>query len=163
VLGAAIGLVTVFMLAGPGLGVLVLLGFVVLTAWLWTMFALATPALVLEGIGIGQAFGRSRQLVRGSWWRIFGITLLVGVMAAVFAFVVVLPFEALGGGFSATDSLTGKYLVLSTIGTIIASTIAEPFVAATTALLYTDQRIRLERLDIDLARMAGGNTPPVAF
>jgi hypothetical protein len=140
----------------PPLGVLLILGLVPVAIWLWVMFSLATPALVLESAGVGRAFGRSRLLVRGSWWRIFGITLLAAVIAFFLAFVISVPFEAFGGGFSLQASpLTTKSVVLSTVGAIIASTITEPFAAAVIALLYTDQRMRREGLDIELARAAG--------
>ena len=149
--GAVAGLV---LITSPGLGVLVLLAVAVLGVWLVTLFSLATPALVLEGVGVGRAFGRSRELVNGAWWRIFGITLLTGLIAGVTAFVISLPFESLGGGFaSSVAPVTAKYLVLSTIGAVIASTVTEPFIAAVTALQYTDQRIRRERLDVELAGM----------
>lgn len=155
VLAAAGGAVGLLMVTIPGFGVLVLLAVVVLAMWLGILFSLATPALVLEDVGVGRAFGRSKELVTGAWWRIFGITLLTGLIAGVTAFVIALPFESIGGGL--TDSfveLTAKYLVLSTIGAVIASTVVEPFVAAVTVLLYTDQRIRRERLDVELARTA---------
>jgi hypothetical protein len=148
----------------PVLGVLVLLACVVIGIWLLVMFSLATPALVLENVGVGRAFGRSRLLVRGSWWRIFGITLLAGLIGGVLALIISLPFEYLGDGFATVTSTeptppTTKYLLFSTIGAIIASTITEPFVAAVTVLLYTDQRMRREGMDIELARAAG--TPGV--
>lgn len=144
----------------PPLGVLLVLGIIPVAIWLLIMFSLATPALVLENARIGQAFGRSRQLVRGAWWRIFGITLLAGLITTILAVIIALPFEYLGDGFATVTSteatpLTTKYLVLSTIGTIIASTVTEPFAAAVTVLLYTDQRMRTEGLDIELARAAG--------
>lgn len=156
---AAAAVVTAFMLTGPILGVLVLLGFIVTAVWLWVLFSLATPALVLEGVGVGRAFGRSRELVAGSWWRIFGITALAALIAFGVAFVIGLPFESLGGGFTTDPGLTTKYLVLSTIGFVIASTVTEPFVAATTALLYTDQRMRRERLDLELAKSTPEGPP----
>jgi hypothetical protein len=157
--GAIIILVFVTVVVAP-LGILLILGTIPVAIWLWVVFSLATPALVLENTKIGQAFGRSRQLVRGSWWRIFGITLLAALIAGILAFIIGLPFEALGGGFgnlstTGMAALSTKYLLLSTIGTIIASTITEPFAAAVTVLLYTDQRMRNEGLDIELARTAG--------
>ncbi|HEX6352866.1 hypothetical protein [Actinophytocola sp.] len=140
----------------PPLGVLLILGLIPVGIWLWVMFCLATPALVLENARVGQAFGRSRRLVSGSWWRIFGITLLAAVIAFFLAFVISVPFEAFGGGFTFQAApLTTEYLVLSTAGGIIASTLTEPFAAAVIALLYTDQRMRREGLDIELARAAG--------
>lgn len=163
----AVVFVTVFVvvlltLAVPALGILAVLGVVVVGIWLWIMFSLATPVLVLESTGVGKAFGRSRHLVRGAWWRIFGITLLSSVIAFFLMLIVSLPFEYLGDGFATLTGdvtpLTTKYLLLTTIGAIIASTLTEPFVAAVTALLYTDQRMRREGLDIELAR-AAGDTP----
>lgn len=143
------------------LAILFGLGAVVVGIWLVIVFSLATPALMLENAGVGRAFGRSRHLVRGSWWRIFGITLLSWVLATVIALIISLPFELFGGGFQNLDDPTpsGTYLLLSTIGAIIASTITEPFIAAVTVLLYTDQRMRSEGLDIVLARSAGAAPP----
>lgn len=143
----------------PPLGILLVLAAIPLGLWLWILFSLATPALVLENATVGQAFGRSRRLVRGSWWRIFGISLLAGLIATILALIISLPFEYFGDGFSTlsssgTSTLTTQYLLLSTIGGIIASTITEPFGAGVTVLLYTDQRIRNEGLDIELARAA---------
>jgi hypothetical protein len=151
------------LVAGP-LAILVVIAYVIVGLWLLIMFSLATPALVLENAGVWQAFGRSWQLVRGSWWRIFGITLLTGLIAGVTAFAIALPFE-LSSGFPTVTSTEPvmpptSYLVASTIGAIIASTITEPFAAAVVALLYTDQRIRREDLGEELARTAGIVPPP---
>jgi hypothetical protein len=145
-------------LAVPALAVILAIGCVVVGIWLLTVFSLATPALVLENVGVGTAFGRSRRLVRGSWWRIFGITLLGWLIAAVVGWIVSLPF---GGGFAAPPAtVTAGYLTLSTIGAIIASTLTEPFLAAITVLLYTDQRIRRENMATELAAAADTTTPP---
>ena len=158
----AVVVVVMLTVAVPPLGVLAAIGLVVVGIWLWVMFSLATPVLVLESTGVGQAFGRSRHLVRGAWWRIFGITLLSSVIAFFIVLIVSLPFEYLGDGFATVTGevtpLTTKYLLLTTIGAIIASTVTEPFVAAVTALLYTDQRMRREGLDIELARAADGTS-----
>ncbi|MGI5501101.1 hypothetical protein [Lentzea sp. CA-135723] len=129
--------------------------------WLWVMFALVTPALVLERCGVGTAFGRSRKLVEGAWWRTFGILLLTVIIGAVIGWIVSLPFEAIGlavsGGFSndPTAVLNAGYLVFVTIGAIISSTITLPFSSAVTVLLYVDRRMRSEGMDIELQRAAG--------
>jgi hypothetical protein len=138
--------------------VVLVIAYIVIAIWLGLMFSLATPALVLENAGVWQAFGRSWALVRGSWWRIFGITLLAGLIAVLCAVVISLPF-GLSSGFPSASAEPvmppASYLVWSTIGGIIASTLTEPFVAAVTALLYTDQRIRREGLADELATRAG--------
>ncbi|NKE59632.1 hypothetical protein FXN61_23605 [Lentzea sp. PSKA42] len=128
--------------------------------WLWVMFALVTPALVLERCGVGTAFGRSRALVNGAWWRTFGILVLAAVISWVISWIISLPFGLLGAattGFSAdpTAALSVGSLILSTIGAIIASTITLPFTSAVTVLVYVDRRMRSEGMDIELQRAAG--------
>ncbi len=128
--------------------------------YLWVLFALVTPALVLERCGVGTAFGRSKTLVNGAWWRTFGILLLTVVISSVISWIISLPFGLLGAattGFSAdpTAVLSAGSLVLSTIGAIIASTITLPFSSAVTVLLYVDRRMRAEGMDIELQRAAG--------
>jgi hypothetical protein len=154
-LGGAVLLVVVLALVDTALGVLAIAAAVVVGIWLSVLFSFAPTALVLENAGIVAAFGRSRRLVRGSWWRVFGIGLLVILIAAAVALVVSLPFLAAGDGLSfSTDMLSTRYLVWSTIGVVVASTLTEPFIAATTVLLYTDQRIRREGLAAELASVA---------
>ncbi|GHH58349.1 hypothetical protein [Lentzea cavernae] len=128
--------------------------------WLWVLFALVTPALVLERCGVTAAFGRSKKLVDGAWWRTFGILLLTVVIGWVISWIISLPFGLLGAattGFSddPTAALSVGSLVLSTIGAIIASTITLPFSSAVTVLLYVDRRMRSEGMDIELQRAAG--------
>lgn len=160
-LGAGL-VVFLLALAVPVLAVFLVLGLIVVGLWLVILFSLATAALVLENVGVGAAFGRSRQLVSGSWWRIFGISLLAWIIAFAVSWLVSLPFEAMGGGgfTMSADSVTlsASYLIPATIGTIVASTLTDPFVAAVTVLLYTDQRIRREGMATELA--AAANTPP---
>lgn len=147
ILGAVVVVVMLVWAAPPALAVLGVLAAVVIGIWLLIMFSLATPALVLENIGVAPAFGRSRWLVRGHWWRVCGVTALVGLVGSVVTFVIVLPFEFLGGGYATVAgpvAPTPNYLLVSSIGFVIAGTIVEPFVAAVTVLLYTSQRIRRE-------------------
>jgi hypothetical protein len=155
----AVVLVVVVALAAGAVAILLGLALFVISLWLYILFSLATPALMLESAGIRQAFGRSRTLVRGSWWRVFGITLLAGIIASIVALIIVAPFTLLSGGFSTSAVIDFKYLALTTIGGIIASTLTEPFAAGVSVLLYTDQRMRREGMDIELAR-AAGLTPP---
>jgi hypothetical protein len=128
--------------------------------WLWVMFALVTPALVLERCGVGTAFGRSKALVNGAWWRTFGILLLTVVIGWVISSIISLPFTLMGSattGFTGdpTAALSVGSLILSTIGAIIASTITLPFSSAVTVLVYVDRRMRSEGMDIELQRAAG--------
>ncbi|WP_030872460.1 glycerophosphoryl diester phosphodiesterase membrane domain-containing protein [Streptomyces sp. NRRL S-37] len=159
--------------AGIALTVLGLVGAVVVTLWLMVRLSLASPALMLEKQGIAKAMSRSAKLVRGSWWRIFGIQLLATIIANVVASIIVIPFAflaaAVGGdgvsGFlnSAGGDIGWTFLIISGIGSVIGAMITFPITAGVTVLLYVDQRIRREALDLELARSAGvqghGPTP----
>ncbi len=108
---------------------------------------------------------RSAKLVRGSWWRVFGIQLLATIIANILASIIVIPFTFLaaalsGDGISGflngtTSDLGWTFLIVSGIGSVIGSMLTFPITAGVTVLLYIDQRIRREALDLDLARAAG--------
>ncbi|GAA4088858.1 glycerophosphoryl diester phosphodiesterase membrane domain-containing protein [Streptomyces shaanxiensis] len=149
---------------GAALAFLGILGAGIVALWLWFRFSLASPALMLEKQGIMKALSRSAKLVRGSWWRVFGIQLLATIIANIVAAIVVIPFTFLAGALSgdgATSFLEGTselgwtFLIVSGVGSVIGSMITFPITAGVTVLLYIDQRIRREALDLELARAAG--------
>ncbi len=78
---------------GVGLGWLLLLvpGLIVMTMW-----SAAMPVLIGENIGVIAAFGRSRELTRGSRWSIFG-TLFIFVIA-IYAILFGILGAIIGGG-----------------------------------------------------------------
>ncbi|WP_405780284.1 hypothetical protein [Streptomyces sp. NBC_00859] len=133
--------------------------------WLWISFSLAGPALMLERQGVKAALRRSSKLVKGVWWRIFGITLLAVLLAGVVSTIINLPFDAAaifadGKGLSdlvsdSSPDFGWPYLIISGVGAMLTAALTYPFTAGVTVLLYVDQRIRREALDIDLARSAG--------
>ncbi|HSX97528.1 MAG TPA: hypothetical protein VLG91_09055, partial [Streptomyces sp.] len=98
-------------------------------------------------------------------WRVLGIQLLATIIAYVVASIVVIPFSFAGAaldgdglsGFLATGgtALGWTYLVISGVGAVIGSTLTFPISAGVTVLLYIDQRIRREALDLELGRAAG--------
>ncbi|SCD58672.1 Membrane domain of glycerophosphoryl diester phosphodiesterase, partial [Streptomyces sp. SolWspMP-sol7th] len=141
---------------GDGLTILGVIAGVVLAVWLYIRLSFSTAALVLERQGIVDAMRRSAKLVDGAWWRTFGILLLTGVIASVAQFVIALPFDVLGLLVGFTDSegssLTGglAFSLFAGVGMIASTTFAFPLTAGVTVLLYVDQRIRRESLDLDL-------------
>ena len=147
------------------LSMLILPGFPI-ALWLAVTMLLAAPALVLERQGMTTALARSFRLVRGSWWRIFGVWLLTDILCAIAVGIISVPFVAgsliSSGGLSSDTSASASYLVLTTISSVIGSTVTLPVLSGVTALLYIDQRIRREALDLDLATAAGipGYTHP---
>ncbi|MEU6352035.1 hypothetical protein ABZ896_22310 [Streptomyces sp. NPDC047072] len=151
---------------GPGIALAVLggIGAGVVALWLMIRFSLASPALMLEKQGIVKSLSRSTKLVRGSWWRVLGIQLLATIIANIVSAIVVLPFtfvaaavggEGISGFVNGSGDLGWTFLIVSGIGSVIGSMITFPITAGVTVLLYIDQRIRREALDLDLARAAG--------
>ncbi len=168
-LAVAVPTLLAALVGGFALAVLGVLGGIVLAVWLWVRFSLATPALMLERQGVKDAMRRSWKLVGGAWWRVFGIQLLILVLLTIVAGIIEFPVSIVAGiaaGQGAdsffegsVDELTWTYLVISGIGAVISSTITLPISAGVTALLYIDQRIRREALDLELARAAGLDSP----
>ncbi|MFJ8668957.1 hypothetical protein [Streptomyces sp. NPDC093600] len=159
--------------AGIALAVLGGLAGFVVAVWLMVRFSLSSPALMLERQGVIPSMKRSAKLVKGSWWRIFGITVLTQLLLLILSLIIVVPFTALAlfaDGTSMADMVSDTapefgwgYLIVMGIGGVITSAITYPISAGVTVLLYVDQRIRREALDLELARAAGlpgyGPTP----
>lgn len=171
VLGGAVmaaGVLPVFLIgdtAGVGLAFLGLLAATVVSVWLMVRFSLASPALMLERQSITASMRRSAKLVRDAWWRIFGILALALALTFIVTMLVGIPFGLIavtadGGTLDSflDGSTTGfgwPFLIISAIGDVAVTTITYPLYAGVMALLYVDQRIRREALDLDLARAAG--------
>ncbi|MFF4176941.1 glycerophosphoryl diester phosphodiesterase membrane domain-containing protein [Streptomyces sp. NPDC001750] len=151
--------------AGAGLVVIGLPAALAVVLWLMVRFALASPALMLERQSITTSMRRSAKLVRNAWWRTFGVLALTWLLTAIVAVIIAIPFTiiAMVVDSSGTESLlfdgsmfsTWPYLIISGIGQVITATITYPLSAGVMALLYIDQRIRREALDLELARAAG--------
>ena len=109
-------LVLAGILGGLGIAVRFLLlivpGLVLLTWW-----ALLSPVIVLERKSVGEAFGRSRELVRGNGWTVFGVMLITTVLSAVGA-----------GILSALLSFLPAFLE-QWLGGTIAGAVVAPFTA----------------------------------
>jgi hypothetical protein len=165
-LALAVGLGLLLGQVNVGLGVLVglALGLVAMlaTVWLSVTLLLAPVALVLEDVGVATSMRRSARLVRGAWWRTFGIYLLATIIAYVVAQVLTVPFSLAGtvvGTVGSSGDVANPFTLASSIagalGTLVSQTVVIPFTAGIVALLYIDRRIRREALDIELARAAG--------
>ncbi|MBT0770318.1 hypothetical protein KIH74_15355 [Kineosporia sp. J2-2] len=146
----------------PVAGVIVLivgtlLGTLVYMALYLGFWTLGAPALLLENLGVLGALRRSAQLVRGSFWRVLGISVLTAVIAYVVRQIFSVPFSLIGTLLAEVADFTGLsgavvQLLISDIGTILAGAVVYPFSAGAVALLYLDLRMRREGLDVDVLR-----------
>ncbi|MFB7995333.1 oxidoreductase [Streptomyces sp. NPDC056002] len=132
-----------------------------LVVWVYVLFLFGPAAATLEGAGPIQALRRSARLVRGAWWRTFGISLLAGVIMMVVSLAVRVPLQLampdptvqpyepgqdLSDVFEAMLPQLGFAMVLSMIGNLLVQLVSSVFLPLVTALLYIDQRIRREGL-----------------
>lgn len=107
---------------GVGIGFLILIvpGLILLTFW-----SVGAPAIVVEGIGPIDAFGRSWRLVRGNAWPVFG-TLLAVLLIVVGVWIVLAAIATpIGDGEAATW-----------IAAIISGTLTAPVFALAVTVLY---------------------------
>lgn len=146
-------------LAGAGgvavvVAVLIVLAAYLALTWVGVLLYPATAVIVVERLGLRDALWRSVELVRGSWWRFFGVQLLAGLLIMVVGLVVMLPVVFLGIGLAVAGGGTTAVVVGIGIASTLVMTLALAVGPGVVGLLHQDQRIRRERLDLDLAREA---------
>jgi hypothetical protein len=112
-------------LAGIGIVVgfiaLIVPGLILLTIW-----AVISPAIVVENKGVFEAFGRSRELVKGEGWAVFG--------AIVIAFLILIVFSILASLIGAAIADDAGSVVVG----VIAQVLAAPVMALVSAILFFD-------------------------
>jgi hypothetical protein len=145
--------------AGVFVGVLLALGGAGLSAYLYVRLALAAPALVLEKAGVVTSLRRSGILVRGSWWRMFGILLITLVLTGMLTAIISLPISLVTLAVSGGKSEGTAFLVAQQVAAGLASVLVAPFAAGVRALLYVDRRMRAEGLDVALQAAASSPVP----
>jgi hypothetical protein len=112
------GLLAVLAIA-IGLVLLIVPGLVLLTWW-----SVISPAIVLEGKGAIESFGRSRELVRGRAWSVFSVVILTVLISFAIGIVVSISLVWLPDEAS------------SFFGGLINGILTAPFVALAWTLVY---------------------------
>jgi hypothetical protein len=128
--------------AGLLLGLAIAVGLLLLIVpglYLMTIWIAVIPAIVLENRGIGESFGRSRELVRGYGWNVFGIIVLT-----------ILILLGVGITIGLILSPLAEWLA-SLVQQIVANTIVTPFVVAVWTLVYYRLKGREEAAPADAA------------
>jgi hypothetical protein len=135
-------------IVGGLLVALATLALIVPGIWLFVMYSVAVPALLLERIGPIQALRRSFRLVKGRWWPTAGVLvvgyLLIGILGALVTGVVMLVPAVV----AEDNTLAGA--LGAVVGGTLGSMLTTPYSAAVVALLYFDLRVRKEGLDLQL-------------
>ncbi|MFW5469333.1 glycerophosphoryl diester phosphodiesterase membrane domain-containing protein [Knoellia sp. CPCC 206435] len=147
--------------AGIVLLLLAILLLLVVMFFFWTRLAFVTPSLILEDLSVGRAFSRSWQLTGGRpFWRLLGIRLLAAVAISVVGSLITVPLALLGAGLAFTgmpmDQMYVWQAVITGVTGVVAGAITTPVTAGIDSLLYVDERMRREGLDVHLAQTAQG-------
>lgn len=123
---------------------------------------------LIERTGIKDAFKRSSELVRGTWWRVFGILALILMLSAAIHYIlefslgVILILTKLAGATNLEDlfqwsvmetdfdSSNLLFYAIMTCADLMLRTLTAPIWVIGVTLLYFDLRIRKEGFDIEL-------------
>jgi hypothetical protein len=122
-----------------GLGVFVgFLAFIIPGLILLTQWAVAAPVVVCELRTPVQAMGRSRQLVHGHGWQVFGVL----VVTFLLVLIADLLFASVANAISGSD-------VAFALAQLLGSTVTAPIFALASAVLY-----------LELLQLRGEQLPP---
>ena len=129
----------------------------------WGLYGLP---VMFEGTTARQALRRSTELVKGTWWRAFGIMLAIFLIAIMIQFIFQTSFLMLAqvSGtedttlletvrrlfFPALNQIEWRPYAIQRFVTIGIAALTMPISAIGSALLYFDLRIRKEAFDIEM-------------
>lgn len=104
---------------GIGFLLLIVPGLFLLTIW-----SMVIPVIVIEGLSAGDSFTRSRQIVRGNGWTVFGLIVVTFLLVAIASGVIRLVFAPLPGFLD------------TWLGSLVAHSLTVPFAAAALTTAY---------------------------
>ena len=129
-LSAATPVLGQLILVGIVAGIGIVIGFVLIVVpglVLITIWSVAAPVVVLERPGVFGALGRSRALVRGNGWQVFGV---------IFVLFFLILIVSTGVELAADSAGTGAGLVAR----VVIGVLTGPISALAQAVLYFDLR-----------------------
>ena len=115
------------LLAGLLAGLAIACGFLLLIVpglFLITIWSVIAPVIVVEKTRVLEAFGRSRELVRGHGWTVFGIVIITALLSGIASALLQAAFSWLPEFFEIF------------VGSTIAQAVVAPFGAIAIAVMY---------------------------
>ncbi len=112
---AGIGIVVGFIL-------IIVPGLILLTIW-----SVAAPVVVLEKPGVLAALGRSRELVRGNGWQVFGVIVVLYLLVGIVTFIIDGVAQSAGSG-------------VGIVVRVIVGVLTAPLAALAASVLYFELR-----------------------
>ena len=158
--GAAIGalLGTAGAVIGVGLGVLMMIGAMFGTIYLFLCFAVAIPACAIEDIKARAALKRSFHLTKGDRGRIFVICFLALISQYIIGLALVFVPTLLMVEMAGQQPLALR--IVNAVASFLAGGLSGPIATVALSLVYYDERVRKEAFDLQM--MMGATQDPVA-
>ena len=149
----------------------------IVTTYFEITWQVYVPVIVVEGGMKPKPLSRSRDLIRKSWWRVFGTIYTLNILLRAIRLIFVVSFVLLLGIFglmgdapvwdiveyelrSSVGLFSGKPLPFEIGSTthvilmslrIVAGVLTKPLFAITIMVIYFNQRVRREGFDIEMA------------
>jgi hypothetical protein len=138
-------------LVGIVAGIGILIGFLLIIVpglILITIWSVAAPVVVLERPGVFAALGRSRELVRGNGWQVFGVIFVLFFLVIIVSSAIQIAADSAGTG-------------AGIVARVIVGILTGPISGLAAAVLYFDLRAASgERVAPDAPIAAG--PPPIS-
>ncbi|UCI06027.1 hypothetical protein [Mesorhizobium sp. B1-1-8] len=117
--------------AGIGLMLLIVPGII-----LWLGWSMAVPVLIQERLGVFGSMSRSRALTKGSRWSLFGLFLIIVIIAMIIQWGMLLVLVLFGG-------------IIAEVGAALVQTVVSMVLSVATAVSYVELRQAKEGASID--------------
>jgi len=117
--------------AGIGLMLLIVPGII-----LWLGWSMSVPVLIQERLGVFGSMSRSRALTKGSRWALFGLFLILVIIAMIIQWGMLLVLVLFGG-------------IIAEIGAALVQTVVSMVLSVATAVSYVELRQAKEGASID--------------
>jgi hypothetical protein len=117
-------------LVGIVAGIGIVIGFVLIIIpglILITIWSVAAPVVVLENPGVFDALRRSRQLVRGNGWQVFGVIVVLYILVGVVSFIIEAIAASAGSG-------------IGIVARVVVGVLTAPLTALAASVLYFELR-----------------------
>jgi hypothetical protein len=138
-------------LVGIVAGIGILIGFVLIIVpglILITIWSVAAPVVVLERPGVFAALGRSRELVRGNGWQVFGVIFVLFFLVIIVSSAIQIAADSAGTG-------------AGIVARVIVGILTGPISGLAAAVLYFDLRAASGERAAPDAPIAAG-PPPIS-
>ncbi|WP_148134633.1 hypothetical protein [Candidatus Formimonas warabiya] len=143
-----------------GTGLLYILGiffglllFIIPGIFLMVRWFLNPQAVMMENVAGTKALGRSKELVKGYWWRSFWFVIVVGIITGVASGIVVV-LSSLAASVAGNGQVE---VVMTNFLTPLVTVIVSPYSVIAATLYYFELRARKEGWDLEqsIGRLEG--------